>query len=604
MISCGDICCGDISIFLRPVHSILKKRLCYPVHLRVHTQDEEPLQHPRKIHSLFYITMPQLLLNIKVNLDISSNFIAYSNISDIPMMMSGDFIGIIDPHKIYLPENSSAYHWHLHEDHAFIKDKQSQFAPLFHDLFNSTVDVLENNNFYNHTIFRFPLRNKESPLSDTCYTSEKVWQLFRSLMLDQGQSLLFLKSVQCIEFYKHSKDSTKPELVYKMKISGTTAEQIIHQRELFYEAIQQEQWISKPVETVLDMTIEVEHMESGKMSVERSKWLVYHTCYGDADVIHVGRELKVLPWVGIALQQSDPINGGNKPPSEPKGQLFATLPLPLDGTERTGLPFHIHAYFAMEQNRRHLRWPTKDQEGQRLQNPSLVWNQLLVNECIPRAVLAFFSKGRGVITPEVLYQLLPDGDLVDGKWQHLVSQVYRSLFGQPCLHTDLNGGEWIKPENSILSAVEFSPELNQLLKDILTRAQYPVVNPPSHIRKALEKYSPVQPLATLPAKVRDALLRLSEKGPLELEHASLMLVLKYLLENGESKDLLNLPLLPLLSGDMAVFTKCHASEPIYMTSENHPASLLPSLNHRIIAANLEPEVLAPLLNLAQKSKII
>ena len=512
------------------------------------------------------------------------------------MILSGDYVGVIDPHKVYLPNQSSSWNWHLEADKDFVKSRENQFQPLYHNLFKSGPDVLKENSFYEHTIFRFPLRHKASLLSDTCYSPDKVEQLFQSLTIDEGKSLLFLKNIHCIEIYQYSEDTEEPELMYSMRIAGDLADEVIKNRKVFCKNVQQETWKVAPLETILHMEIEVENVRSGQKSVSKSDYLVYHRCYGGKQVQEVAKELKVLPWIGIAL----PLNRSEHSHTDPKGQLFATLPLPLDGTERTGLPFHIHADFAMEQNRRHLRWPTKDQEGQRLPTSSLIWNQLLVNECIPAAVLVFFNKGLHTLTPKDLYDILPNEDIVDAKWKPLVSHIYKDLCKGACLHSHANGGSWIKPEESYWTTEKHSTRLNELLEDILIKAGFPIVQPPEHIRRAIGKYSLVQPKTVSTSHIQNGLIKATEEGTLQLDHSSNLQLLEYFLKNGQPTNLLGLPILPLLSGKMAIFKKCNETAPIFMVSDDHPASLLPGLEDRIVATNLEEELRGHLLKIAHK----
>ena len=144
-------------------------------------------------------------------------------ISDLPMILSGDYIGLIDPQAAYLLDQSSPFSWDLKDDRNFIESREKQFQPLYHNLFESNSDLLKETSSYKHTIFRFPLRNKASLLSDTCYSQDKVEKLFQRLILDEEDSPLFLKNIQCIKMYQFPENTEEPELMYSMRIGGDSA---------------------------------------------------------------------------------------------------------------------------------------------------------------------------------------------------------------------------------------------------------------------------------------------------------------------------------------------------------------------------------------------
>jgi hypothetical protein len=63
-------------------------------------------------------------------------------------------------------------------------------------------------------------------------------------------------------------------------------------------------------------------------------------------------------------------------------QIFCFLPLPLEQGSSTGLSVHVHGYLALEQNRRHVKWPPADQMTS--PDPQCQWNALLVSELLPK----------------------------------------------------------------------------------------------------------------------------------------------------------------------------------------------------------------------------
>ncbi len=52
----------------------------------------------------------------------------------------------------------------------------------------------------------------------------------------------------------------------------------------------------------------------------------------------------------------------------------------------TGLTFHVHGYFMLDQNRRHIKLPGAEQDWDTVDDPSLLWNQFLVSQVLPKVL--------------------------------------------------------------------------------------------------------------------------------------------------------------------------------------------------------------------------
>nr|KAG5705982.1 hypothetical protein BaRGS_010872 [Batillaria attramentaria] len=81
----------------------------------------------------------------------------------------------------------------------------------------------------------------------------------------------------------------------------------------------------------------------------------------------------------------------------------------------TGLPVHVNGYFALSQNRRHLKWPTQDQlDNQAHLEAPVRWNCLMVKELVPRA----YTRLLGSLFPG-LESVFCDASVPAEIWQHL-----------------------------------------------------------------------------------------------------------------------------------------------------------------------------------------
>lgn len=141
------------------------------------------------------------------------------------------------------------------------------------------------------------------------------------------------------------------------------------------------------------ITIEIINFDShSDKDVKQHSFLVtnYH-CGGDVSVefrkLMTDKELNYLPTVGVAMALP---SGPKQPTPEINGHVFCFLPLPVQKTALTGLPVHINGFFALSQNRRHVKMPNahqvdEERAGHALRDKFLTWNNCLLEEAIPRA---------------------------------------------------------------------------------------------------------------------------------------------------------------------------------------------------------------------------
>ena len=70
------------------------------------------------------------------------------------------------------------------------------------------------------------------------------------------------------------------------------------------------------------------------------------------------------------------------------GHVFCFLPLPLEQKTPTGLPVHVNGFFALEQNRKYIKWPSGYHARQDFMDKRLLWNQCMLKEALPKAYAA------------------------------------------------------------------------------------------------------------------------------------------------------------------------------------------------------------------------
>ena len=294
-------------------------------------------------------------------------------------------MAFIDPHEQLFRQDrtegplTSSYVFRMKEHKDEMAKLSDQWLPYKHSIFNVNDSTFQRGH-YDHTLFRFPLRSGsyKSYLAQTQYTTSKVDDLFTSFKQHGHLDLLFLKHLESIELYKktHQGDAKK---YLEVRIAQESLETLRSQRQSFLTKIRQHE------EHSVTYPVTIEQIESNNGDVKKRDQYTYLVCQyfseaGAANVKELSASLGHLPIVGVTLPLSTS-SSQLKP-----GQIFCFLPLPLGDSSPTGLAVHVNGYFAVDQNRRHLKWPTTDQNVSTLTDPSLLWNIHLAGELVPRAL--------------------------------------------------------------------------------------------------------------------------------------------------------------------------------------------------------------------------
>ena len=237
---------------------------------------------------------------------------------------------------------------------------------------------------YHGTLFRFPFRNTPSQLSQTLYSGEKVESLFQSFIADAHLVLLFLRNLEAIELYVREESQAQPKRIFRVKISDDSLQLARSKRKEFYAKVEPGKHMLKPVTVTYPLTIETEM--NGEF--QRHSFLVTSYCCGGQISVQFEKlledtDLGYLPSVAVAMALPSGIN-----PETPdiSGHVFCALPLPVQKKNMTGLPVHVNGFFALSQNRCHIKTPNANQENrEKLTDKSLLWNLCLLEEAVPSA---------------------------------------------------------------------------------------------------------------------------------------------------------------------------------------------------------------------------
>ena len=313
-------------------------------------------------------------------------------LADLPSIVSGSTVGMIDPHEKYFSDGTSkrtGYSWRMKENRNVMITIPDQFSP-YKGVFGISDDVFSEGSF-NGTLFRFPLRQESSELSVTLHSHEKVCTLFDGFAVDAHLVLLFLQHLESLELYVREESDVEPKRTFQVRISEESLYLARNKRMEFRSRVRTGKLMTDPVEVTYPTTIETIHYSQGKESgVKIDSYLVTNYFCGEDispefKVLASDESLSYLPLVGVAMATSRQ--------RELLGHLFCFLLLPVQKISLTGLPVHINGFFALSQNRHHIKYPTAEQEdqereGRKLTEKSLLWNRYLQEEAVPRAYVA------------------------------------------------------------------------------------------------------------------------------------------------------------------------------------------------------------------------
>ena len=315
--------------------------------------------------------------------------------SDLPSMLSGSQIGVIDPHEEYFTEGKNrrtGYSWKITDDRHIINNIPDQFAP-YKGIFDCTDDVFSRGCYYG-TLFRFPLRQRPSDLSQTLYSAEKVYTLFEGFTADAHLILLFLQHLTSIELYFRGECDDQPRKTFQVRIKDESLHLVREKRKEFHNKISTGSLLPHPVQVTYPITVETVHFSQGSETTQSHSFLVTNYFCGaemssEFQTLAKDQSLSYSPLVGVAMALPASLR---EPTPKIQGHVFCFLPLPVQKTSLTGLPVHVNGFFALSQNRRYIKSPNAEQEDQKLTDKSLIWNRCLLEEALPKAYATMLSK--------------------------------------------------------------------------------------------------------------------------------------------------------------------------------------------------------------------
>ena len=440
----------------------------------------------------------------------------------------------------------------------------------FHDICGFSK---QNPSFKNMTLFRFPLRNKKSKLSNKSYTIDELYSLLDALKKEAQHLLVFLRSVCSIEICQITESNTTESLFkvslserdYQSRKSPETS--LIKKVESAFKG--QSQYSScEVIKDTSHFKIEI----TDNCNVTEFEWLVVNQVGSlDVEIMHLAERQHVLPWVGTAVSLNDN-------DSHSIGRIFCTLPLPIE--DQSPLSVHVNGTFAICNNRRSLKWEAQERKG----DEESTWNRLLVERCLPSCYFQLVCKlmEQHDVNASIVYKCWPDTKKAeDTPWHGLLAPFYQLLVkSSKAVHTLLCGGEWI----SVNEAIFVNDNLPVAVRNALMKCSIKLVDIDDSCSQALKQYYYPNSLTTLQPALVKSYLRSNCNSYCNESKADKFEILKYCLSDDTFNDLNGLQLLPLASGNFRQFhTKPLCEEAIFLSSSSYPSDLLPDLEGKLVS---------------------
>jgi sacsin len=317
-----------------------------------------------------------------------------------------------------------------------------QLAP-----FEGLWDYQQDLDYFPGTIFRFPLRARQSKsklrVTKKDLDRDRVRRLMGSYFQQARISLLFLRRINAIDFKIYGKSNSGWSVTRKQPVD--------------------EDFMSFSNWMVCSFTND---MDSDIPITGRDKWWVaIEDLRPDTSRLPFSpRRVTKNVESGIAALVSSISNNSNPPPKVYQPRMFSVLPLPIF----SDLPIYIHATFSLSGDRQSL---IVDEHGQ--ESHGSKWNRYLLETALPKLYLSFLDDLGGRISQDV-FRFWPQEDppkrscseiLCSAFWKELPKSS-RRLF--PKAQPDSVSGQRRAPELF---------DINKAIFDFLPNGQSDVLAP-------------------------------------------------------------------------------------------------------------------------------
>ncbi|XP_060636280.2 sacsin-like [Anolis sagrei] len=494
------------------------------------------------------------------------------HMTDFPSILSGEYLLVLDTQATALEDGGER--WEVDE----WEDATDQFQPFWDSLASLGKPCPTSEGYFPGTLFRFPLRQSPSKISENLYSTERVRELLLAFLNDAPISLLFLRNVRKVTLGLIGSDGTITEL---LRAETTT------------NPLNGPGRVEDATSAKLDTTAHIKKLALDGTTVDKqatsNEWLVL--------TAEAKRDAYPELWVLAENVSSSPtLSLAYCLQGKCVGRLSCVLPLPATEENLTGLPAHISGPFQLTDDRRHVQW---SEEGSQARGADGRWNHLLMEEMLPASYCQMALQAVGHSSDP--YGAWPDpGQSQQLRYKPLIAEICRKLMDVKLL-VRVGGGipRFLHPREAILlpENVKETP-MGLAVEKALSLAGTLLAEAPVHVRRALALGAgngPTVQEATTKF-VRETLRRATNIWS-QLSLLEKKLLLEYVVGDECYQELNGLPLLPMTNGHFTCFGA--SGETVFVENQSFPRVLLPGLAHRFLPQNLNPGLLEHLKAIAK-----
>ena len=435
-------------------------------------------------------------------------FSAVYNLTDVPMFVSKNYFAILDPHTSFLgkaikSKRKPGMKINLNKDVRRLRAFSNQFKP-FNGIFGCDLHLDKEDNSFDGTLFRFPLRTREQAIASEIkklhYSDKEMHQLLEMFLEKAETLLLFTQNVFRVAVYtlqQSASSDPQPPLMFHVTKSlsqrgvlrelsvpvtlPVTAEKLDTEQQRLLKQCNFLQASSRITRSAKSHKVDPSTFPESSITVDIdccfttpgleffevdegsrrvcSTWMVVSSM-GNGQAMQLAKnDPSLVPSAGVAVQLVPTDSNTLKPchvvsdgrGSCVNGTVFCYLPLPI----HSGLPVHINGAFSVAANRRHLPKQLEDDKT----CPGVKWNNELMQDSILSAYLCLLEDVKSVAYDNSLYifhTLWPKADEVLQEFSPILTSFYTQLArGGLALFSD--GHRWA----DITEVVFLHPNLRQ-----------------------------------------------------------------------------------------------------------------------------------------------
>ncbi|XP_069164244.1 sacsin-like isoform X2 [Procambarus clarkii] len=438
------------------------------------------------------------------------------------------------------------------------------------------------------TLFWFPLRQNPSKISDTIYSYDHVIKLFESFGVEAPICLTFLKSLEKISLKRIIGNNNNPVITHEVKLTSPAMSEIREKRKYFRQKLKECNGLSAQTITC-DYEVTVQSVQLKNTQEETMR--VLHFLPGS-------NEASTVAWRGKDSSTHMPLVGVSAPirtqgSSWSRGHIFCFLPLPLETANNTNLPIQVNGFFALDQNRRHVKWKTQESSNE----PDVLWNEELVSKVVVEAYYTLLSKILQELATrscdmDTWYSFLPNCHSSKGRWKELSIKLWGRLKSCPILYSEVKGC-MMRPADVVTddSLTSWPLHVSNTVKAFLIQQNFPLVSVPQTVLASLCSVGS-SPATVTPQVLRNSLRTFRSVG----EEWNRSYLLEYALSDENYNDLEGIPLLPLNNGTWGTFSR--SSRSVYVCGEEGGAFF--GLEEQFLSTHLATSVYQSMQKIALK----